>query len=97
MTDENYCDWRQSNCPWVKDLRARIAELEMQVAFIKPVELAQNARIAELEAENAKLRTALKPFAEMTRYCYDKGDDEQLCVVVSDLRAACEAMERKND
>ena len=28
MTDENYCDWRQSDCPWVKDLRARIAELK---------------------------------------------------------------------
>ncbi len=28
ITDENYCDWRQSNCPLVKDLRARIADLE---------------------------------------------------------------------
>jgi hypothetical protein len=28
ITDENYCDWRQSNCPLVKDYRARIAELE---------------------------------------------------------------------
>jgi hypothetical protein len=33
ITDENYCDWRQSNCPLVKDYRARIAELE---AVLKP-------------------------------------------------------------
>jgi len=35
ITDENYCDWRQSNCPLVKDYRARIAELEAENAKLK--------------------------------------------------------------
>lgn len=35
-----------------------------------------------------ELMAALKPFADMARYCHDRDDDEQLCVVVADLRAA---------
>ena len=31
ITDEYYCAWLQSNCPLVKDYRARIAELEAKI------------------------------------------------------------------
>jgi len=60
---------------------ARIAELEMQVAFTKPVELAQNARIAELKA-------ALKPFADKATVYPDLPDNWLAHVTMKHLRAA---------
>jgi acyl-CoA reductase-like NAD-dependent aldehyde dehydrogenase len=72
----------------------RIAELEMQVAFIKPVELAQNARIAEL-------RAALKPFDEMLQRDFSiMADDKRyaddftstVLMRLGDLRAARAAL-----
>ncbi len=58
----------------VDALKARIAELEKfenlaidgdkQIGALQLQSLESHARIAELEAENAKLRAALKPFSD---------------------------------
>ena len=64
ITDENYCDWRQSNCPLVKDYRARIAELENLTRRLNQECNAEFVRSRKLEAENKALRAALKPFAD---------------------------------
>ena len=47
----------------VEELRARIAELHKEVRIMDSEYKTAIARIAELEAENEKLREVLKPFA----------------------------------
>jgi hypothetical protein len=92
----------------------RIAELEHTSkchveGFVKQCEIAnkQANRIAELEAENAKLRTALKPFDEMLQRDFsimaddERYDDDFTATVLmrlGDLRAARAAyLGEKND
>jgi len=62
ITDENYCDWRQSNCPLVKDLRARIAELE---AALKDTTVCLLAAVSLLESGGKKAAPSNKMFDQM--------------------------------
>jgi hypothetical protein len=87
----------------IKALENKIEELELELLVRLPIQEYKaelRARIAELEAENAKLRAALKPFADAADHWI--GPDEASIVggpcTLGDLRAARAAyLGEKND